>query len=197
MKKASELPLAVNNLRKVWEAKKAEMKFTQVQAAKELGWSQGAISHYLNNITELGPSAVIKFANFLDVDPIEIDPSITEHLPNVRTREIRYDISNLKKPLKQKTYTRIVEKAYWVSCKASDFSHFHLLENCEIDFSGHYYLLVCPPKESPECNLLLVKLHNRKRAKIIRAEDKPKDSEIERVLAILEVSITDPIGVAK
>ena len=59
MKKTSELPQAINNLRAIWEQKKIEMQFTQVEAAKELGWSQGAISHYLNNITALGPSAVI------------------------------------------------------------------------------------------------------------------------------------------
>ena len=56
------------------------MKFTQVQAAEKLGWSQGAI-HYLNNITELGPAATIKFANFLGVDPEEIDPTVKEHYP--------------------------------------------------------------------------------------------------------------------
>ena len=76
MKKSSELPQAINNLRAIWEQKKIEMQFTQVEAAKELGWSQGAISHYLNNITALGPSAVIKFANFLGVDPLDIDPEV-------------------------------------------------------------------------------------------------------------------------
>jgi len=76
MKKTNQLPRAVNNLRAIWEKKKVEMQFTQVEAAKELGWSQGAISHYLNNITDLGPAAVIKFANFLEVDPRDIDPTV-------------------------------------------------------------------------------------------------------------------------
>ena len=65
------------------------MRFTQAEAAVDLGWSQGAVSHYLTNITELGPLAVIKFANFLNVDPLEIDPSIQEYLPTFD----RYDIT--------------------------------------------------------------------------------------------------------
>jgi transcriptional regulator with XRE-family HTH domain len=59
------------------------MRFNQTGAAKELGWSQGAISHYLNNITELGPTAIVKFANFLDVDPTEIDPTIVSSCPTL------------------------------------------------------------------------------------------------------------------
>ena len=73
---SKDLPQSVKNLRKIWDAKKVQMRFTQVEAAKELGWSQGAISHYLNNITELRAPAIVKLANFLDVDPRDIDPDI-------------------------------------------------------------------------------------------------------------------------
>ena len=83
------LPLPVQNLRKIWNLKKNEIHFTQVEASKQLAWSQGAISHYLNNITELGPAAVIKFANFLNVDPTDIDPKVSENLSHFKSYDIR------------------------------------------------------------------------------------------------------------
>ncbi len=67
--------VAANNLRKIWDLRKSEIGVTQTEAAKKLGWTQGALAQYLNNITELNPPAVIKLANFLGVDPREIDPS--------------------------------------------------------------------------------------------------------------------------
>ena len=77
--------VAVNNLRRIWDAKKAEIGVTQNQAAKELGWTQGAVAQYLNNITELNTTAIIKLANFLGVDPREIDPQAGDELPNYVT----------------------------------------------------------------------------------------------------------------
>ena len=94
------LPRAVQNLQKIWNTKKVEMEFTQVEAAKNLGWSQGAISHYLNDVTELNPGAIIKFANFLDVDPREIDPEIETSLPSVAKIPITFDSRDITKPLK-------------------------------------------------------------------------------------------------
>ena len=77
--------VAVNNLRRIWDAKKAEIGVTQKQAAKKLGWTQGAVAQYLNNITELNTTATIKLANFLGVDPREIDPQAGDELPNYVT----------------------------------------------------------------------------------------------------------------
>lgn len=67
--------VAANNLRKIWDLRKSEIGLTQTEAAKKLGWTQGALAQYLNNITELNPPAVIKIANFLGVDPRDIEPS--------------------------------------------------------------------------------------------------------------------------
>ena len=67
--------MAANNLRKIWDIRKSEIGLTQTEAAKELGWTQGALAQYLNQITELNPPAVVKLANFLGVDPREIDPA--------------------------------------------------------------------------------------------------------------------------
>ena len=69
--------MAANNLRKIWDLRKSEIGITQTEAAKQLGWTQGALAQYLNNITELNPPAVIKLANFLGIDPREIDPTAT------------------------------------------------------------------------------------------------------------------------
>lgn len=90
MSEKQRIPVAVENLRRIWELKKSEMQITQAQAAKKLGWTQGAFSQYLNNITTLNPAAVIKLANFLGVDPIEIDPDINNHLPSIQKTEVRY-----------------------------------------------------------------------------------------------------------
>ena len=90
-------PTAVKNLRRIWEAKKSDMKFTQVTAAQELGWSQGLISHYLNNITDLGPLATIKFANFLGVDPRDIDPEIVDDLPKTKGHHFKYIANDMTK----------------------------------------------------------------------------------------------------
>ena len=70
------------------------MQITQAQAAKKLGWTQGAFSQYLNNLTVLNAAAVIKLANFLGVDPKEIDPDINAQLPNLHKLEIRFRLSD-------------------------------------------------------------------------------------------------------
>lgn len=92
--------MAANNLRKIWDSRKSEIGITQTEAAKKLGWTQGALAQYLNNITELNPPAVIKLANFLGVDPKEIDPSanFTDYpqylaFPTSRTSKITLDLS--------------------------------------------------------------------------------------------------------
>ena len=186
MKKASELPAAVNNLRRIWDDKKAEMKFTQVQAAEKLGWSQGAISHYLNNITELGPAATIKFANFLGVDPEEIDPTVKEHLPNTRTRVIKYDISNMKQPINKKVYSKTIKNSFWVECVASDYEHL----DSSVKFTGPCFVQVCPIKDFPDAKLVLVKKKNVKRARLYQASTVPTKS-VETVWAVLETSVVN------
>lgn len=100
MSEKQRAPVAVENLRRIWELKKSEMQITQAQAAKKLGWTQGAFSQYLNNLTTLNPSAVIKLANFLGVDPQEIEPNINDYLPHVLKVQIRYAASNPQKRIR-------------------------------------------------------------------------------------------------
>ena len=84
----------VKNLQRIWNVRKKEMEITQVEAAKKLNWTQGAFSQYLNAITEMSPHTVIKIANFLDVTPQEIDPNIDSALPNVESKEIRFNLDS-------------------------------------------------------------------------------------------------------
>ena len=111
-------PVAVKNLRRIWESKKSDMKFTQVTAAQELGWSQGLISHYLNNITDLGPMATIKFANFLGVDPRDIDPEIADGLPKTTGHHFRYIANDMDKVISKKVDVFYPEGSFMVELTA-------------------------------------------------------------------------------
>tara|TARA_B110000091_G_scaffold6811_1_gene6627 strand:+ start:953 stop:1549 length:597 start_codon:yes stop_codon:yes gene_type:complete len=183
-----KLPVVVQNLRAIWSKKKVEMQFTQVDAAKKLGWSQGAISHYLNNLTELGPAAVIKFANFLGVDPVEIDPSITRFLPNIRTRVIKYDWSNLTSPMNEKFYDKNPESAFWVRVDGEIWTD--LTEDQKRAVGGApWHIRVCPVKDFPNARLFLVQLKSLNQAKLYRAEALPEVSRINAKYSILELDI--------
>ena len=194
MKYANELPNSVNNLRAIWDQKKTEMQFTQVEAAKELGWSQGAISHYLNNITSLGPSAVIKFANFLGVDPLDIDPQIREFLPHVRTRTIRYDTNNLSKPTNTKIYDRDPESSFWVKTHPNTFSQIaDAVEEISLRINPHFHTKVCPAKDFPNAQAFLVQLKGEKEALIYLANSLPPADKILKKFAVLETEISNNI----
>ena len=76
---SSNLPIAVRNLRRIWNDKKEELNIDQSDAAKKLNWTQGAFSQYLNNITSLNSDAIVKLANFFEVSPKEIDPEFDDY----------------------------------------------------------------------------------------------------------------------
>lgn len=106
-----------NNLKRIWEQKKREVKFTQVGAAKELGWTQSAISHYLNNHTEIGTQAIVKLANFLGVSATDIDPDILTNLPDVKTLELRYHLTDASKRLKNKQlHFKVSKQSFVIYC---------------------------------------------------------------------------------
>jgi len=185
------LPQAVKNLRKIWDVKKVEMQFTQVQAAHKLGWSQGAISHYLNNITELGPAAVIKFANFLEVDPLDIDPGVTEFLPHVRTRTVVFDADNMSDKVNLKLYDTNPASAFWVKTKASTFTYLNAQN--QTPKNPVWLTKVCPVKDFPSAKAYLVQLKGSKAAKAYLAADLPPANKLARKYAILETEISDSV----
>lgn len=198
MKKISELPTPVNNLRKIWDQKKVEMKFTQVQAAEQLGWTQGAISHYLNNITELGPAATIKFANFLGVDPRDIDPNVVEHLPNVTKLVARYNSSNANKVIDKPYYVRTPSNAFWIDLDVENML-FHRVDEDPVLLKTLYLqdatklkptimAQVCPVKDLPNVEAYIATLKGEKEFHYYRADALPPASKISKKFAVIRVN---------
>lgn len=182
MPKQTKLPVAVTNLRKIWDSKKAEMKFTQVQAAKELGWTQGAISHYLNNITDLGPAAVVKFANFLGVDPREIDPNVVASLPNMRMYEVQGTTEDMGKKISEKVYLERNKTGRWI--RISEGTKWYENGGIKDTSLDGDMCRVCDPSEFPNARFYLVQRKGKKNADIYHENDLPQARHIEQKWAI-------------
>tara|TARA_B110000977_G_scaffold179457_1_gene238049 strand:+ start:359 stop:943 length:585 start_codon:yes stop_codon:yes gene_type:complete len=166
MKHDNALPKAVQNLRRIWESKKTEMQFNQVEAAKELGWSQGAISHYLNDITEMGPAAVVKLANFLNVDPTEIDPAVISKLPSVRRIDVTRNSDDMTHAVHDTHYLRTDIPSIWVSINVdstienvpyTDTVYEHVMG------TGSCLVNLCKPNLFPQNNYVALRLKKEKR----------------------------------
>ncbi len=71
---------AARRLIDLWNTAKEGRGFTQEEATSEFGWSQGAISGYLNAHIALGVTATFKFALFLRCSPRDIRPDLDEML---------------------------------------------------------------------------------------------------------------------
>lgn len=142
MTKNTQVPTSVTNLRKLWD-KKIKPQYTQIEAAKKLGWTQGAISQYLNNITEMNPAAIIKLANFMEVDPHEIDPNITEHLPEVVTFTARYNSKNMSRRSNNKLHYKRKRDSFFVEMENTSRWTDALVEVCEDDeLDARRYIVV-------------------------------------------------------
>ncbi len=188
MQSKPTLPPAVINLRRIWESKKIEMQFNQTGAAKELGWSQGAISHYLNNITEMGPTAIVKFANFLDVDPTEIDPTIVSKLPHVRKLNITKRSDDLTKPAKSAVYDR------------DDIEHIYVEVGKDIKIEGTDVLVLqatqgttgvlklCKQSKFSSNTLVAVRLKTEKHLRLYRKTGAPHSDKIHTLWAVMSIN---------
>jgi len=180
------LPVPVLNLRKIWDLKKHEMQITQVQAAETLGWTQGAFSQYLNAITELNPSAVIKLANFLGVDPVEIDPDIDRVLPDVQRKEVRFNLSNGNKTLHDAVSISTHLDTF---CIRVDVDHIEML-------SKGAMLTVCDPNKNEDLTrtgsnepLYAIQQKNHKGFTVVPESKLPDKSVIKRKFLILAVNL--------
>lgn len=185
----TQLPKAVRNLRRLWDEKKTRFEINQVDAAKKLGWTQGAFSQYLNNITELNTDAVVKLANFLEVDPHEIDPDFSPLEPNrirvpvvyvhPKTPEDHFEIA-----YRRRIFAQVCEKNH----KA--LVGIRLEKDLRpIAFKGH--MVVCSdlfklkspslsPGRHPE--YYVIKRKNSDPLEAVRIEDCPPDKELEAKL---------------
>ena len=191
MRKDVALPIAVQNLRRIWEAKKIEMQFNQTGAAIELGWSQGAISHYLNNITEMGPAAIVKFANFLDVDPTEIDPSIVAKLPKVRKISYTKVSSDLTSTVKKSLYDR------------DDIEHIYVAIDTPLKIEGTDRVInvraqnenmtpvlkLCKQSKYHANNLVAVRLRSEKNLRLYLKDEAPTPPNVHTLWAVMSIII--------
>ena len=179
-----DLPQPVKNLRRIWEKKKVEMRFTQVEVAKELGWSQGAISHYLNNITELRAQAIIKLANFLDVDPREIDPDIEQNLPSIVKQTVSYNASDMTKRINELLQTRSEESSIIVKMSADDYRYlFAAAGNAMGDWDCHARLVSVSQLKNPRA--FAVRLKGKKHLKFYPPNDLPDSSKIHTMWSVV------------
>jgi len=187
------LPLAVQNLRKIWASKKVEMHFNQTEAAASLGWSQGAISHYLNNQTDLGALAVVKLANFLDVDPVEIDPAIVSKLPHVRKLEITNKSDDMSKSFPAIVYSRDDIKSIYVELigKTAIENYPDIIINgplsTRVATSMRGYARLCVPEAYTGNSLCAVRLKKEKTLRWYTKDDIPAPSLIHTMWAVISM----------
>jgi len=113
--------IVLANLRRLWNEKKTAEGITQTQAAKELGWTQSAFSHYLVNITSLNDQAIIKLADFLDVAPEDIDPKYHDDQPIYGSLPLYLKTSGERFTLESENFVR-------PSCFTEDFKFFEINE---------------------------------------------------------------------
>tara|TARA_R100000734_G_C3278521_1_gene72714 strand:+ start:540 stop:770 length:231 start_codon:yes stop_codon:yes gene_type:complete len=66
----------MTRLQSLWIDHKIKNKITQIEAAKQLGWSQSTLSQFITGRLKPNTAAVIKLSDYFDVDPIEIDESV-------------------------------------------------------------------------------------------------------------------------
>lgn len=63
-----------DRLRAIYARRKAELGFDQRRAGESMGISQTMVSQYLKGTKALGVDALLRWAKFLQVSPIEIQP---------------------------------------------------------------------------------------------------------------------------
>ena len=195
------------NLKKLWDNKAHEFKFTQRQAAKKLDWTQGAISQYLNGITELSPQAIVKMANFLGVAPHDIDPDLDPgNIPQKGFWPVLGNTSGAPSTVKSKVFNITgTESALFHVDKDIEYQSIELdkFGNEEIKLArmdAGINLLVVPAERNYEVdkmcdpnfpplkpNVWLVVYKSKKPAKMFRQDEAPKakNAKVYRVRAVL------------
>lgn len=166
------------------------MHFTQVEAAKDLEWSQSAISHYLSNITDLGPAAIVKFANFLDVDPTEIDPDIEHKLPHVQKIIMDYNSDDMTRPIEEAMYSRKTSVSSYVQLGAKaciEDSQGNTIEQLSSpNMQGVAQL--CATAKYPSAKIVAVRIKREKKLRFYLKEDMPNTNKISKVWSVVSFS---------
>lgn len=159
-----------------------------MEAAKDLEWSQSAISHYLSNITDLGPAAIVKFANFLDVDPTEIDPDIEDSLPHVHRINIAHHSSDVTKRLNTHIYSRKNSVSTYIQIADDAQLENTDLVNSELPLSENHFTgvaQICAVNKYPSAKIHAVRLKGEKKMRFYLKNDVPPTSEVHTVWAVI------------
>lgn len=164
MKEENDLPIPVQNLRRIWEQFRKERKITQAEAAIELGWGQSNFSHYIANINKLNPPTIFKLAVFLQVDPTEIDPTCFDDLPSTRYVKV-------ETPTGEKVNQKFVVPARQMSGNTYKYDPsmgYKLPEGCSI-------VAVTPSSaKAKQSNLFLVRKSTKEKWKLIEHDSLSK-----------------------
>lgn len=196
------------NFKRIWKEKKREMNLTQTQAAEQLGWTQGAFSQYLNNLTDLGPATILKLANFLGVPPTDIDPTLKEILPHKVEYPIRQtatgkpresDTIRFLQPADKDMFVIYLDKAIKVELNELDESDVPWLEGQQEQKLPQYSSLLCTEAydrqigtrsdhyQSTQHGLWVIKFKSSKAIRIFRSIKAPILRNMEYVAKILSV----------
>jgi len=185
-----DLPVNVRNLRRIWEIKKGVRGFIQSDAAADLGWTQGGLSHYLNGQTPLKGPAVIKLANYLNVDPIEIDPAIEANLPNVRKVSISYTSDDASNKQTKSMYIRDDIESFYVEVVGNrhleNHPEFILINSFDKSITG--YAVCCLPEFYKENSLVAVRLKKEKILRFYLKAETPPESSIATLWAVISMN---------
>lgn len=189
--------IAVENLKRIWNIRKREMDITQVEAAEKLNWTQGAFSQYLNAITEMSPQTIIKLANFLDVDPIEIDPDIDKSLPDVTTYPITHNLSDPTiKANKTLTYHNVITLQFVTVDKEMELLKDNGLSppakypaGAQIGYINMFDSPSYAPKMTSSPNYYLIQKKNAKVFETCEQEHLPSDEKLVKKFLIIEIVI--------
>lgn len=81
---------AANKLKKIWLAFKERKNITQEQAAKQMDWTQGNFSQYVNGNARIGDSALRSFCDYLGCRVFDIreeyaDPNILSQVNQLKS----------------------------------------------------------------------------------------------------------------
>ena len=190
MSKTEHIPIANRNLRRIWEIKKGVRGFIQVDAAAELGWTQSGLSHYLNGITEINAPAAIKLANFLNVDPIEIDPNIEDSLRNVKKVAISYTSDDASNKQYKTMYIRDDIESFYVEIVGDRHLENHpdvvLINSLEKSITG--FAVCCLPEFYKENSLVAVRLKKEKILRFYLKSETPPESSIATLWAVISMN---------
>jgi transcriptional regulator with XRE-family HTH domain len=188
MKTRDEFPTIVKNLRKIWNKKRLEMQFTQVTAAKELGWTQGAISHYLSGITEIRAPAIIKLANFLDVDPRDIDPNIEESLPSITRKNVKWSANDMTTPIDKVIFSRSDDESFLIEVPHTSAAYRDIFKSpCP---AMSCYVRLTKPANMREPKMFAARLKAQKTIKFYLPNDVPPAAKISHLWSVVQVIYT-------